>query len=134
MARFRLLLVWLLVFALPMQAAAASSMMQCQDMQASRTATTDGAAPAHDHAAMMKAMAEGEDMSHDMHAGMDHGDMDMDAPDNQRIGTSMLSGSWSRAPVLVGMDSIIFITSRVVVSKGAQFRRPVTQGQHYPKA
>jgi hypothetical protein len=76
MARLRTLLIWLLVFALPLQAAAAVSMMQCKDMQAS-SASAD--APAHDHAAMMKAMAEGEQipaMSQDMHAGMDHGEMD----------------------------------------------------------
>lgn len=76
MDRLRSLLIWLLVFALPLQAAAAVSMMQCKDMQAS-SASPD--APAHDHSAMMKAMAESEQMSgmsHDMHAGMGHGDMD----------------------------------------------------------
>ena len=92
MARLRSLLVWLLVFALPLQATAASSMMRCADLQ---TSSVSAEAPAHDHAAMMKAMAEDEQMpvmSHDMHAGMDHGDMGMISPDEQPIATTILMG------------------------------------------
>ncbi|WP_148044789.1 hypothetical protein [Stagnimonas aquatica] len=69
----RPLIVWLIVILLPLQAVAASAMMQCKDMGAAspaEAAQQDG--PVHDHAAMMAAMGADMDMSGMDHAAMDH--------------------------------------------------------------
>jgi len=116
----RRFILWLVVLLLPLQAVAASAMMQCQDMAAaSQVQATQQDGPAHDHAAMMAAMGSDMDMSDMNHAAMDHAGPEHEASD----GAGCDCGCQCAASCSVGCASVAAFVSPASVFVSLDDRR-----------
>lgn len=118
MRLLRPLIIWFIVAVLPLQAVAASAMMQCKDMRATRAVqVAKQDSPIHDHAAMMGAM--GSDMDH---AAMDQGDLNPKTPNDAGCDC----GCQCAASCSVGCATVAaFVTPAVAVVDFSNGRKQV---------